>query len=701
MENIDLALYTVKSSGEIRDQSEPSRSETKTEGGFAGILESQEERAELNSENNSIAQPQAEEKQTAEVDPEKRSEHSEQSRVTAKETEDGDNDVEIEEEIVLQVVPSQEVPSEEISIAGTFFNEGLLQIAENEGSDGENSKPGIEFSDLLGNRDNLLQQNAVFDQVSDKPEIGQLVSGEIVESQNAVFDQVSDKPEIGQSASGKTVELKNDLLAGIPENKVAAQVSFTADEVVGMSPEVVPENYVAGENAEENSLFVALESDAGTGGQSENKIKPSDDPGIVADLIQKGGPSSDSGDKPSLISAAEITVPGLELRGDLDSVKAVNLTENFSPVEREQISKEVTKEPVVVAANPVDLKVGGSDQQLNSGLKSLFEPSSSKATVSPDGSVAIEIPEDVKININNESAAAVVRPENKTVRVGRRLRNPSLSGGETGTVHLQGRARENQSIFAQGESGLIKYSDPEINSGNGEKFTFSETGEKIFDEHFSLSAAVQTSVKEKPELLSFDHAASKTHEMMINIPETGKESMVKTSSLISAKPLPVSDENLMEQIQTGLARQAKGRQTVTIKLWPESLGKIDVKLVLRDQQLSATFMVEQSDVKDAMLRKLDSLRDSLSMRGIDVKEIDIKVAPTKSGDGPSVTVGDQHQESADAWRQYHKDGSSQSGFDMTMSDGSEGDSEDSVLLPENLSENFISPIDSGGIHIMA
>ncbi len=676
MENIDLALYTVKSSGEIRDQSEPSRSETKTEGGFAGILESQEERAELNSENNSIAQPQAEEKQTAEVDPEKRSEHSEQSRVTAKETEDGDNDVEIEEEIVLQVVPSQEVPSEEISIAGTFFNEGLLQIAENEGSDVESSKPGIEFSDLLGNRDNLLQQNAV-------------------------FDQVSDKPEIGQSASGKTVELKNDLLAGIPENKVAAQVSFTADEVVGMSPEVVPENYVAGENAEENSLFVALESDAGTGGQSENKIKPSDDPGIVADLIQKGGPSSDSGDKPSLISAAEITVPGLELRGDLDSVKAVNLTENFSPVEREQISKEVTKEPVVVAANPVDLKVGGSDQQLNSGLKSLFEPSSSKATVSPDGSVAIEIPEDVKININNESAAAVVRPENKTVRVGRRLRNPSLSGGETGTVHLQGRARENQSIFAQGESGLIKYSDPEINSGNGEKFTFSETGEKIFDEHFSLSAAVQTSVKEKPELLSFDHAASKTHEMMINIPETGKESMVKTSSLISAKPLPVSDENLMEQIQTGLTRQAKGRQTVTIKLWPESLGKIDVKLVLRDQQLSATFMVEQSDVKDAMLRKLDSLRDSLSMRGIDVKEIDIKVAPTKSGDGPSVTVGDQHQESADAWRQYHKDGSSQSGFDMTMSDGSEGDSEDSVLLPENLSENFISPIDSGGIHIMA
>ncbi|MEA3347602.1 MAG: hypothetical protein U9Q39_00935, partial [Pseudomonadota bacterium] len=336
MENIDLALLTVKSSGEPPGRSEPSRSDTKIEGGFAGVLESQGERAELNSENNSIAQPQPEEKQTAELDPEKRSEPGEQSRVTAKEkTADGNNDVEIEEEIVLQGVPSQDVPSGEILIAGTFFDEELLQIAENEGRDAEKSKPGTGFSDLLGNRDNLFQQNAV-------------------------FDQVSAEMEIGQPASEKTVELKNDLLAEISENKVVVQVSFAADEVVGISPEVVPENYVAGENAEENplfyeseNLFVALESDAVTGGQSENKIKPPDDPGIVADLIQKGRPSSDSGDKPSIISPAEVTAAGLESADDLESAKINNRAENSSPLERARISEEVTKEPVVNAVNEV------------------------------------------------------------------------------------------------------------------------------------------------------------------------------------------------------------------------------------------------------------------------------------------------------------------------------------------------------------
>ena len=188
--------------------------------------------------------------------------------------------------------------------------------------------------------------------------------------------------------------------------------------------------------------------------------------------------------------------------------------------------------------------------------------------------------------------------------------------------------------------------------------------------------------------------------------EAGKESLMKSSSdIISAKPLPVSDENLMEQIQSGLARQAKGRQTVTIRLWPESMGKVDVRLVLREQQLSATFMVEQSDVKDAMLRKIDSLRDGLNMRGIDVKEIDIKVTPPKSGDGPSVTVGDQHQDSADAWRQYHRDGFSRPDSGSMRSGGGGNGNEDSILLSDNLFTDTTSTIDrgviSGSLHITA
>ena len=169
--------------------------------------------------------------------------------------------------------------------------------------------------------------------------------------------------------------------------------------------------------------------------------------------------------------------------------------------------------------------------------------------------------------------------------------------------------------------------------------------------------------------------------------------------------MPVSDDNLLDQIHNGLTRQVKGRQTVTIQLWPENMGKVEVKLVLRDQQLAATFMVEQAEVKDAMLRKIDSLRDGLAHRGIDVKEIDIKVTPAKSGDGPSVTVGDQHQDSANAWRQYQRDGFTRSDSGFAREAGGESGGEDSIKVSENISQEIASTLAQGEIpgslHIMA
>ena len=413
-----------------------------------------------------------------------------------------------------------------------------------------------------------------------------------------------------------------------------------------------------------------------------------------------------SGDESS-ISPAKDAVAGSDLLAGMESAVVNGSVENANHVESAQISSKVNQEPIVVAADSVNLKVESeSNRPIENSFKSLSETSSPRVNISPDGSVAAKIPEDVQIHINNELTVVKAKSENNVVRADRRLRNPSLSGGETGTVHLQGRARENQSIFTQGEQSQINYTDSKINVGDGETFSFSETSEKISEEHFTLSSSTLPGAKEKQTLLSSDHTASKSHEMVMNSLESGKEVLVKNSSdILSAKSLPVSDENLMEQIQAGLTRQVKGRQTVTIKLWPENLGKVDVKLVLRDQQLTATFMVEQSDVKDAMLRKIDSLRDGLSLRGIDVKEIDIKVTPPKSGDGPSVTVGDQHQDSADAWRQYYQDGFSQSDSDSSMLAEGDGGSEDSGLLSANLSEDIISVIDRGGIsgslHIMA
>ena len=481
------------------------------------------------------------------------------------------------------------------------------------------------------------------------------------------------------------------LLAGLKGRNDEAQFSFVGDAFVGKNSEGGEATHpgLAEESPvfnDEEKRFLGTAGDVVIGNRA-GKIKHFSDPGF-ANVAQKSGSLSVSGDEQSFISSAKA----------MESALVNGSAENASDAESTQISSKVNQELIVNAADSVNLKADS--------LKSLFETSSPRANVVPSGSVAAKIPEDVQIHINNELTVAKTKPENNVVLADWRLRNPSLSGGDTGTAHLQGRARENRSIFAQGEPNQINYADFEINTDDGETFSFSETSENVFEEQLTLSSSTLPGAKEKQTLLSSDHPASRSHELVMSSLENGKEVLLKNSSdLLSTKPLPVSDENLIEQIEAGLTRQVKGRQTVTINLWPENLGKVDVKLVLRDQQLTATFMVEQADVKDAMLRKIDSLRDGLNLRGIDVKEIDIKVTPPKSGDGPSVTVGDQHQDSADAWRQYRQDGFSQSDSDASMLAGGESGGEDHVLLPENLSDDIISIRDrsgiSGSLHIMA
>ncbi|MCD6582998.1 MAG: hypothetical protein J7K90_14480, partial [Desulfuromusa sp.] len=79
--------------------------------------------------------------------------------------------------------------------------------------------------------------------------------------------------------------------------------------------------------------------------------------------------------------------------------------------------------------------------------------------------------------------------------------------------------------------------------------------------------------------------------------------------------------------------------------------------------------------------------------------------PPKPGDGPAVTVGDQHRDSADAWRQYHRDGFSGSESGFAGSDDGESGDEDSAKVFENLPHEIAATQVPGEIpgpfHIMA
>ncbi len=107
------------------------------------------------------------------------------------------------------------------------------------------------------------------------------------------------------------------------------------------------------------------------------------------------------------------------------------------------------------------------------------------------------------------------------------------------------------------------------------------------------------------------------------------------------KTLPVTSDDVLNQVTMRLPDQHSSRQTVTIKLQPESLGKVEIKLVMEQQKLTAHFVVQHSEVRDVLLKHVSSLHDSLVAKGIEVKQVAVEIVPAEKMTGMAVTV-DQH-----------------------------------------------------------
>jgi flagellar hook-length control protein FliK len=75
-------------------------------------------------------------------------------------------------------------------------------------------------------------------------------------------------------------------------------------------------------------------------------------------------------------------------------------------------------------------------------------------------------------------------------------------------------------------------------------------------------------------------------------------------------------------------RDGKNGQ-ISMKMYPESLGSVNVNLGIENGVLTAKFLVENSDAKDALTANLSVLKETLANEGIAVGEFQVDVR----GDG--------------------------------------------------------------------
>ncbi len=96
----------------------------------------------------------------------------------------------------------------------------------------------------------------------------------------------------------------------------------------------------------------------------------------------------------------------------------------------------------------------------------------------------------------------------------------------------------------------------------------------------------------------------------------------------SAVPLknPLFDEQLGRLLQQAQVVVKDGRNgSFTLRLYPESLGKVTINLGLEQGTLSGRFLVDTTEVKQALMEQLHSVREHLSEAGIAVGDFQVNV----------------------------------------------------------------------------
>ena len=107
------------------------------------------------------------------------------------------------------------------------------------------------------------------------------------------------------------------------------------------------------------------------------------------------------------------------------------------------------------------------------------------------------------------------------------------------------------------------------------------------------------------------------------------------SEVIHIKPVEHAlQRRVMEQISDKIKVDSTGNlKSLEIKLEPESLGKVILRIVSENGTLSAKIITSNEKVKSAIDMNMEDVKETLAQQGIDIKSIDVSVDSEGKGDG--------------------------------------------------------------------
>ncbi len=103
--------------------------------------------------------------------------------------------------------------------------------------------------------------------------------------------------------------------------------------------------------------------------------------------------------------------------------------------------------------------------------------------------------------------------------------------------------------------------------------------------------------------------------------------------ILNSKHTESTQKSILNQVKNASSQLGNGKSEVSINLRPENLGKVNINLVSQKGELTARITAENNQVKEMLVKGLETLRQSLSEQGINVNRVAVNVQDSSSSKG--------------------------------------------------------------------
>lgn len=202
-------------------------------------------------------------------------------------------------------------------------------------------------------------------------------------------------------------------------------------------------------------------------------------------------------------------------------------------------------------------------------------------------------------------------------------------------------------------SVILKSEEVQLDSSNKASLNANESNKTNIDGKLLMDTKSELSDLDSGEQSETENTSSEKTEVKStgNTSLEAKTGITVVSKLENAEIVKTTDtQQIIEQINKNLKsiRLLNGTQEIKIILKPESLGEVNLKMILDKGMITAKLVVESSIVKEAIDKQLGTLKETLQNQGYEIKEFKIVV---KTPENELLNFDDNNQSSENHKRQ--------------------------------------------------